>query len=604
MRIFAKETITPLALNIGDQFEFVLKNKMEVSFKIGETSFWEIERVENRGVIYGFSCDLMIDGVLIKLERIVSCQQAFYVPFVINGVRIWLNDVKRIFEHLVIRNTDTRSLPSTDVRLAIQDASLDICPEKMVNWYRSDIPYLLIENCYGGDDCWLGVYQGEGCHGGLDINMPRGIDLIAPITLDHQFLPQSLVKGFNNNRWKGTRNWANGDTWNFWSSHLINLTVEENIPIEKGTVYAKGAGVYVGKHDHSHFEFWIENEEKGAIYLDAWILYWQIFENMKNNSQKMIPRISFDPPIEVNKEIKFNARESFNLQAGDQFLWSFGDGFSSIEKDPCHIYQKPGVYEIILTVIRGAEKVSTAVYMIIKGNLNLEKPVSLPVYCYGFENYRNPFLINIAINETNRIKKIPLPINFIERSKSFKANSKGIFINTDSENNLLLEINGGSFSDGETLLPIESNADKNSVYLLSINKSSNLEQKFIYEVRDKEVYLDNNTWFGHRFCENKITPKEFYVTNGGKSNQGKIRFHLNISKGKYQVFINKNSSMKFLGNLKFEIISNDEKSSHEVVVKEDGSLGEYYFKNDLDNQLVILNQSPDTRIIISDLTFL
>lgn len=604
MRIFAKETITPLALNIGDQFEFVLKNKMEVSFKIGETSFWEIERVEKRGVIYGFACDIMIDGVLVKLERFVSCQQAFYVPFVVNGVRIWLNDVRKIFDHLTIRDTDTRSLPDSDVRLAIQDASLDICPEKMVNWFRSDKPFLLIEECFGGDDCWLGVYRAQGCHGGLDINMLRGLDLIAPISLDHQFLAHSLEKGFNNNRWLARRDWRNGDTWFLWSSHLINMIVEEGIPLEKGTAYAKAAGVRVGGHDHSHFEFWIISEEKGKIHLDPWILFWQIFENIKKDSQKIVPRISFDPPVEVNKEIKFNAKESLNLQAEDQLLWSFGDGFSSMEKDPGHIYRKPGVFEVVLTVVRGAEKISTAVYLIIKGSASLESAVNLPVYCYGFENYRNPFLINIEVNNTPRTKNIRLPLDIDNGNKSFKINSNNIFINHTSDNQLLLEINGANFGEGETLIPLENTADKNLAYLLSINKSSNSVQKLVYEVRDEEVHLDSNAWFGHRFCENKITPKEFYVTNGGRSNQGKIEFNLNIPKGKHQVFVNKNTAMKFLGKLKFEIISNVEKSSHEVVVKEDGCLGEFLFNNDLDNQLVILNQSPNTKIIISDLTFI
>lgn len=36
-------------------------------------------------------------------------------------------------------------------------------------------------------------------------------------------------------------------------------------------------------------------------------------------------------------------------RASDQFSWNFGDGNSSSENDPKHLYTSPGVYEVILT---------------------------------------------------------------------------------------------------------------------------------------------------------------------------------------------------------------------------------------------------------------
>jgi len=36
-------------------------------------------------------------------------------------------------------------------------------------------------------------------------------------------------------------------------------------------------------------------------------------------------------------------------RASDQFAWNFGDGNSSIEDNPKHLYTSPGVYEVILT---------------------------------------------------------------------------------------------------------------------------------------------------------------------------------------------------------------------------------------------------------------
>jgi hypothetical protein len=36
-------------------------------------------------------------------------------------------------------------------------------------------------------------------------------------------------------------------------------------------------------------------------------------------------------------------------RSGDQFSWNFGDGNSSVEEDPSHLYTLPGAYEVILT---------------------------------------------------------------------------------------------------------------------------------------------------------------------------------------------------------------------------------------------------------------
>lgn len=38
------------------------------------------------------------------------------------------------------------------------------------------------------------------------------------------------------------------------------------------------------------------------------------------------------------------------------WLWNFGDGGSSTEKDPAYVYSQPGVYTVILTVMRGEDR--------------------------------------------------------------------------------------------------------------------------------------------------------------------------------------------------------------------------------------------------------
>jgi hypothetical protein len=60
--------------------------------------------------------------------------------------------------------------------------------------------------------------------------------------------------------------------------------------------------------------------------------------------------------VEVNENIRFT---NTSLNAMD-VEWDFGDGFVSNVYNPVHFYDKPGVYEVRLTVWSRGNKVSTA----------------------------------------------------------------------------------------------------------------------------------------------------------------------------------------------------------------------------------------------------
>jgi hypothetical protein len=163
-------------------------------------------------------------------------------------------------------------------RLALQDATARICPEPLHRWCPLPPGGLKIEQCYRGEDCWLGAFDGASAHAGLDINHPRGTPLYAPITLDDHFLFNSVAAGHNNNRWRGIRRWPDGSQWILESAHMIRLTVPEHQPLERGHQYAEGAGVWVDKIDHSHFSFAVINHGE-LIRLDPWILFWQMYQD-------------------------------------------------------------------------------------------------------------------------------------------------------------------------------------------------------------------------------------------------------------------------------------------------------------------------------------
>jgi hypothetical protein len=114
---------------------------------------------------------------------------------------------------------------------------------------------LRIEDCYRGEDCWMGAYNGASAHGGLDINHAPGTPLRAPIDIDDHYYFNSLAMGHSNNRWRGIHRWPDGSEWILQAHHMTELTVPEHRPIRKGEQFAWGAGVHSGVAHHSHFVF-------------------------------------------------------------------------------------------------------------------------------------------------------------------------------------------------------------------------------------------------------------------------------------------------------------------------------------------------------------
>lgn len=280
----ANDTLTALELNHGDRCEFtctggeiVTLEVMDSAAAITRTTLKQL-RVEENGARtdYRFHCDLSVNGTVHRLEREVSTQQSFYEPWVIGGLRIWLDAVSAIFDFLVEEHGVCA--PQRQVRLAVQQEDLRICPDRLHPWCPLPEGGLRIEDCYRGEDCWLGAYNGASAHGGLDLNHPRGTPLWAPLEIhDHGYF-NSLEMGHNNNRWRGWHHWDNGATWILQAHHMTELTVPEHQPLQQGQQFAWGAGVLSGAVDHSHFVFKVEDEGE-TVLLDPWILFWQMYQD-------------------------------------------------------------------------------------------------------------------------------------------------------------------------------------------------------------------------------------------------------------------------------------------------------------------------------------
>jgi hypothetical protein len=288
-----KPTLTPIELGKDDTFRFILADGTPWELILNATAARVIERGAPayddpnhfRGdiKIYGFDAMVRINGREHRLERSVGSQASFYEPWVIDGVRIWFDAVSTAFIHPpkqskgIIHEKDwaNRQIcsPSRAARFVFQQADRDIAPEPVGKWFAEQMPVPDIRECYMGEDCWMGPYNGGAAHCGLDINMPKGTILTAPISLDDQYLFSAAGAGSNCGRWRGLRRWPDQSDWIIQSHHLMELLVPERTPISRGTPYATGAGTAVGLREHTHFMFRVI-EQGGDYMIDPWILFW------------------------------------------------------------------------------------------------------------------------------------------------------------------------------------------------------------------------------------------------------------------------------------------------------------------------------------------
>ncbi|MBC8869025.1 MAG: PKD domain-containing protein [Planctomycetes bacterium] len=435
----AKDTITALEMNHGDTCRFALRNGQTRTLVLLDTSAAIVERVEPGGIVYRFDCRIQVDGQPLTMRRYACSQECFYEPYVVNGMRIWPDIVKDVFDLIPVRypkKGNLQCVPRKDARFAIHDATLRICPEETRPWLDERQNYVDVSRCYNGDDCYLGPYLGQACHVGMDINHPKGSLLFAPISFDTHAYFNSLKAGHNNNRWRGIRRWPNGDVWALQTHHLIKLLVPEDTSLSVGTEYATTAGVHVGSHEHTHFEFKVgrprrsvlpplplgegrgegpsrtedphpnllpggkgtsqptssiafpidfddqselAQERPEVLHLDPWIVFWQIFEDRKSRDGKIRATIAPLSSCQTGQLVTFSPGGSRPGANGAElsYYWTFGDGGFAIGPKPQHAFARSGVYPATLVVDDGTNQATSTQHITVNGESVVEPVLAL-----------------------------------------------------------------------------------------------------------------------------------------------------------------------------------------------------------------------------------
>jgi PKD repeat protein len=362
--VYSKSTLTAFEMNSGDAVNYVLRSGRTVHIELlhseSQIVFTTLDSLKKGGTghgsIFAISCELRIDGQEMSMVRYVPVQETFYEPYVVNGLKIWFDALKSLSS--LFNENHGACLPQKEASFVFQDADLTICPQKIGNWVSLPDKKVLVKNAYRGNDTWLGTYHGADLHGGLDINMPSNTTLYAPIDFDEHYYFNSLIAGHNNNRWRGVRNWDNGDVWHLQTHHLVQLLCPEHQPLQKGQPYAYTAGVLSGYSAHTHFVFRIKQPNSNWLYIDPWILFYQIFENNKQKEKSIYANIAPLKSAKTGQRVQFKSSDSRPGIWGNEleYYWNFGDGYTSFSKNPVHIFTKPGIYPVTLLLRDGTDQ--------------------------------------------------------------------------------------------------------------------------------------------------------------------------------------------------------------------------------------------------------
>lgn len=649
----AKETLTVVELNEGDEIKYELQSGRIVTIKIIESQSEIIfstidlpgEGSYTDASVFKMRCLINVDGQNLNLVRYVPVQESFYEPYNVNGLRIWFDALKSLKQFYNENHGDC--LPKKQVRLALHDANIPICPEELTNWCRVTEDYPDVKLCYRGEDTWLGTYYGTDLHGGLDINMPSNSPLWAPVSLDHNYSFNSIKSGHNNNRWRALKHWENGDSWIIQTHHHNELIVPEFKEIKRGTKYAYSAGTLAGAHTHTHFVFKVKQPGLEDFYIDPWIIFWQILENKRTSSNRLKAKIATISPGNTGDVIHFDGTDTnfgLNSSAPD-FYWSFGDGGFSIAQRPTHIFQNPGIYPVKLTVHDGVNYSTITQHVVINGsstclpefrgsqknNISFIKKRAWEMDVYDHTEIILPNTVKFSLPHHYKDKieaqEISIKLKNSDGFSESRYSQRLEIIYIHGENwldfkvknitpdsmtiNFIPKIENLNTQEGqsEAYLVIHDNGFINSPYLVRV------EVNFYRPISNPVVIIDNESpnciKSNYYWLTNKLNPElglnwskcigESFLLSSGDSDTDFIRYSLKVQDGKYRISLysplyEQEKILKHVNGFYVKVSSKSGVETKWINPSKSTIIGEFNF-NTSDNYVEILSKDKKGLIV-------
>lgn len=574
----ARDTISGFEMDTGDVLKFELRNGQVRTMELVSTEARVLltnlkapkKSMGSGGTVYEMAAYVRIDGHPLRLARYVSAQESFAEPWVINGMRLWLDGTSDAFEFL----NDTHGghagcRLNKRARFAANDARDRVAPVDLRHPFPMREYFLDIGASYNGDDTHMGAYQGGECHAGLDINQPKGTPLFAPIDIDGHFLFASLARGDNNNRWRAFKTWPNGDRWTLQTHHMVALTVPEHTPLQAGSLYALAAGVLPGSNEHSHFVFRTQHPGGPEVLLDPWILFWQLFEQEKQKAGEIRAVMAPLGPARAGEAVRFSSEESRKGRWGQRLrrYWTFGDGGFSRAESPTHVYARPGIYAVTLTVDDGVDRASTTQVMTVDGDATGRPSLALRGAedlsflrrrpeardNYGFAPKMTPHTVRItALLGESLVRARGL---LVENAGAGTLGNAGASIRYEGKDGWLAAARRGEGNGQKVVLSAAAKGLTPGHYRAVVSVAcpgalnSPQEVEVVLDVSQyrppAEVVVDNTDalfhatpyfWVGHKFRFWDRGYKGSYLVNGARAAPGEVaRFNPFLRAGRYDV---------------------------------------------------------------------
>ncbi len=531
------------------------------------------------GTVYEMTCLLRIDGQPLELRRYVGTQESFYEPCIINGVRVWFDGVSTIKQFLSFGHGEC--LPGKAVRLALQGATLRICPDPVQPWFDCEELFVDIGRCNNGDDCWMGPFMGFDAHSGLDIDQKAGTLQFAPIAFDEQYLFNSLAAGDENNRWRGVHRWPGGDTWHLQTHHLLAVLQPDHVPLGAGKAFATSAGVKYGSNQHTHYEFKVMPAGEMQVYpLDPWIVFWQSFEDVKNRRGDIQAAMAPLSPAKVGDEVVFDASNSRPGAGRDhlQMFWTFGDGGGANIATPHHTFAQPGVYPVTLTVYDGMHYDTQTQHITINGEPLAQPALALncdrePTFrkrpsdamdVYGLDPHALPHSISLLHRQNSATMPEPRRVRLVNLGGGEPAAANVQVVYEDGQDWLDLRVDGQG-NDQQVYIAVKPQTLPPALYrarvIIRTPGAANSEQPLsvsllvpshpahppvskrnqhpttkVIDDADEGFYATPWFWIGHRLKLHPHGYGGFHLMNGGRAREGEYaRFTPDLDEARYEV---------------------------------------------------------------------
>jgi len=644
----AQDTVTAFEMDPGDVVRFRLRNGQVRTMVLGETSARVLEtnlrepRKAQRdgGTLYEIRAKVRIDGHAVTLLRYVGSQESFAEPYVINGMRLWLDAVSDALQLMSDNHGGTAGCAmARRARFAVNDAKDALAPVELRPWTPFQRLSLDIAECYNGDDPYMGAYQGAECHAGLDINQPKGTPLFAPIDIDDHQCFNSLANGDNNNRWRGIHRWPNGDTWTLQSHHLVGLVVPEHTPIPAGTHYASTAGVFVGSHEHTHFIFRTRRPGEEDLMLDPWMLFWQIFEQEKTRTGGIRAVIGPFGPARTGLAVRFSSE---GTRAGRwafraNYQWTFGDGGFSLDRNPTHIFARPGAYPVTLTVEDGVERASATHVITVDGDPVREPALALSSSddvsfverrpeardTYGVAPAFDPHLLRFTArfgSPSSTFKRVVLKNQGggelrAARTPSIRYEGPGGWLEVDPEpdgRTLRVRASSGKLTPGPysaTVLidcPGALNSPQPFRVVLDV-RQNRPPAEVVVDDADQGFFATPYFWAGHRFhLWLRKGYKDFYRTSGGRADEGEFaRFTPNLREGRYQVSFVDETPFELQPGARFRVAVKHRNGREDFWVEPDKTrrIGEFEFGEGTEGYVELRTEGATGHVLADAIRF-